>query len=253
MEKWNSNNMLKIQNLKKYFGGVKAVEDCSFKIDEKMITALIGPNGAGKSTVFNLISGVIKTDSGKIKFLDKNITNKSPEEISNFGISRLFQQEHLFDNMTVEDNLFLAIDNQDTKFWKSFFNSNNINKDKEKIINDMLKIIDMKKFSNKLGRDLSYGQKRLIELVRTILNPHQFLILDEPVAGVNPKLRKLISDVLLDLKRKGETILLIEHDMNFTLSIADRIIVMDEGKVIAEGKPNQIKNNPKVLAAYLGE
>jgi branched-chain amino acid transport system ATP-binding protein len=117
----------------------------------------------------------------------------------------------------------------------------------------MLKIIDMKKFSNKLGRDLSYGQKRLIELVRTILNPHQFLILDEPVAGVNPKLRKLISDVLLDLKRKGETILLIEHDMNFTLSIADRIIVMDEGKVIAEGKPNQIKNNPKVLAAYLGE
>ena len=111
----------------------------------------------------------------------------------------------------------------------------------------------MTKFKNKLARDLSYGQKRLVEIGRAILSPHTFLMLDEPVAGVNPKLRQKISKILLALKKQGETILLIEHDMNFTFGLADWVIVMDEGKVIAQGKPAEIKNNSKVLEAYLGE
>jgi ABC-type branched-subunit amino acid transport system ATPase component len=245
--------MLKISNLKKYFGGVKAVDNCSFKVKKNTITALIGPNGAGKSTVFNLISGVIKSDSGKIIFNNKNIINKSPEKISNIGISRLFQQTKLFNNLTVKDNLLLAIDNEDTKFWSSFISSNKISEDKEKEIKEILELVGMEKFINKLTRDLSYGQKRLIELARTILNPHTFLMLDEPVAGVNPKLRQKIIKILLKLKKQGETILLIEHDMNFTLKVSDWVVVMDEGKVIAEDKPSKIKNNPKVLEAYLGE
>ncbi len=243
--------MLKIQNLKKYFGGVKAVDSCSFGIKENNITALIGPNGAGKSTVFNLISGIIKADSGKIVFNSKNIINKSPERISNLGISRLFQQTKLFNNLTIKDNLLLAIDNNDTKFWYSFFSLDN-NENNIKIKN-ILELVGMEKFENKLARDLSYGQKRLIELARTILNPHTFLMLDEPVAGVNPKLRKIIINILKKLKQQGETILLIEHDMDFTLKVSDWVIVMDEGKVIAEDKPNKIKNNKKVLEAYLGE
>ena len=116
----------------------------------------------------------------------------------------------------------------------------------------MLKSVELEKFENKLARDLSYGQKRLIEIIRTILNPHSFLMLDEPVAGVNPKLRKKIAEILLNLKGKDETILLIEHDMNFTLNIADKVVVMEKGKVIAQGKPDEIRNNPKVLDAYLG-
>jgi len=245
--------MLKIQNLSKHFGGVNAVDNCSFDIKENSITALIGPNGSGKSTVFNLISRVLKEDSGKIVYDKKDITVLSPEQVSNAGVSRLFQKSQLFDNLTIKENLLLAIDNEDTKFWKNLLGNNKTTKKKEDIVHAILKSIEMEHFSNKLGRELSFGQKRLVEIARTILNPHKLLMLDEPVAGVNPKLRKKISEILFDLKKKGSTILLIEHDMNFALNIADEVIVMDEGKVIAKGTPNQIKNNKKVLEAYLGD
>jgi len=245
--------MMKIKKLTKHFGGIKAVNDCSFIVKKNTITALIGPNGAGKSTVFNLISGIIKENSGQIIFNGKDITHLSPEKVSNSGISRLFQQTRLFNNLTVRENLLLALDNEDTKFWKILFGRNKITKEKKEKIKEMLKLIEMGKFENELTRNLSYGQKRLIELIRTILNPHQFLILDEPVAGVNPKLRKNINKILINLKNQGETILLIEHDMNFTLNIADVIIVLEKGKVIAEGTPKDIRINPKVLEIYLGE
>ncbi len=200
-----------------------------------------------------MISGIIRADSGKITFDNKNITNLRPVKISNLGISRLFQQSNLFNNLIVKENLLLALDNEDTKFWKNLFGLNKITQEKETRVREMLKLIGMERFENTITRDLSYGQKRLIELIRTILNPHKFLMLDEPVAGVNPKLREEIAEVLLKLKEKGETILLIEHDMNFTLSIADEVIVMEKGMVIVEGTPEEIKNSPEVLEAYLGE
>jgi branched-chain amino acid transport system ATP-binding protein/neutral amino acid transport system ATP-binding protein len=245
--------MLKCLELRKYFGGVRAVDDCSFEVKKGTITALIGPNGAGKTTIFNIISGIIKPDSGKIFFNGKDITNLNPEQISNSGISRLFQQSKLFNNLTVRENLLLAFDNEDTKFWKNLLGKNRITKEKEEKIKEILKMVKMEEFENNLARNLSYGQKRLLELARTILNPHILLMLDEPVSGVNPALRNEIADILKKLKENGETIFLIEHDMNFTLKISDEVIVMDEGKVIAEGRPEEIKNNPKVLEAYLGE
>lgn len=255
--------MLKIQNIYKSFGGVKAVESCSFEVRPSLITALIGPNGAGKSTVFNLISGIIKLDAGKIFFDGKDITRKSPETISNMGMSRLFQKSRLFNNLTVKENLLLAIDNEDTKFWKNLVGRNEITKEKEGKIKEILKLVEMENFENHIARDLSFGQKRLVEIARAILNPHTFLMLDEPVAGVNPKLREVIAKILLELMGGGpvfakvsagkETILLIEHDMHFTFSVADWVIVMQEGKVLVEGVPADIKNNPKVLEAYLGE
>jgi len=245
--------MLKVQNLKKHFGGVKAVDGCSFEVKRGTITALIGPNGSGKTTVFNLISGILREDSGKVLLNDIDITHFSPEAVSNVGISRLFQQSRLFNNLTVKENLLLALDNEDTKFWKNLVGFNKITKEKEEKIKEMLKLVRMERLENKLARELSYGQKRLIELIRTILNPHKLLMLDEPVAGVNPKLRIEIAKILTMLKNQGDTILLIEHDMDFALGLADVVIVMDEGKVIAKGKPQEIKNNPKVLEAYLGE
>lgn len=249
--------MLKIKNLKKYFGGIRAVDDCSFEVEEGKITALIGPNGSGKTTVFNLISGILRPDSGKILFKPEkewiDITHKSIEFISNLGISRLFQQIQLFNNLTVKENLLLAFDNNDTKFLKNLFGFNKITKEKEEKIKEILKFVNMERFENSLAKNLSYGQRKLIELSRAILKPHKFLMLDEPVAGVNPFLREKITEILLLLKEKGETILLIEHDMNFTLKISDWVIVMEKGNVIAEGTPKEIKNNPKVLEAYLGE
>lgn len=245
--------MLKVQNIYKSFGGVKAVTGCSFGVKPNLITALIGPNGAGKSTVFNLISGIIKPDEGKIVFNEKDITKKSPEAISNLGMSRLFQKSRLFNNLTVKDNLLLAIDNEDTKFLKNLLGKNKITKEKEGSIKQILKLVEMESFENYTARDLSFGQKRLVELARAILNPHTFLMLDEPVAGVNPKLREVIANILLELKAKQENILLIEHDMHFTFSVADWVVVMQEGRVLVEGKPDEIKNNPKVLEAYLGE
>lgn len=245
--------MLKIKNLSKRFGGVKAVNNCSFEIKKGKISALIGPNGSGKSTIFNLVSGVLKVDSGKIIFDGKEITNQPIEKISNLGISRIFQKSRLFGNLTIKENMLLALDNEDEKFWKSFFGLNKTTRKKEEKIKEMLKLVKMHEHERKHARNLSYGQKRLVEIARAIINPHKLLMLDEPVAGVTPILRKELSEALLRLKKQGETIFIIEHDMNFVLNLADEVIVMDEGKVIARGKPSEIKNNKKVLEAYLGD
>jgi branched-chain amino acid transport system ATP-binding protein len=242
--------MLKISNLKKHFGGVRAVDGCSFSLSAGRITGLIGPNGAGKSTVFNLISGILKPDQGEILFKKENIAGQKVEHISRLGISRLFQQSRLFGNLSVKENLLLALDTQDEKFWHNFF-SHQKNSNFDQQIDDILEKVEMKQYRDKLARDLSFGQKRLVEIARAILNPHNLLMLDEPVAGVNPKLRQTITELLFDLKRQGETILLIEHDMNFTFGVSDEIIVMDEGRVIAQGTPEKVRNNKQVLEAYL--
>lgn len=244
-------DILKIDNLSKHFGGIKAVEGCSFEVEHGQITALIGPNGSGKTTVFNLVSGLLKPNGGQIFLEGKKITHLAPAVISNLGISRVFQQSRLFSNLTVIDNLLLAFDNEDQRFWASFLGLTKNEADKRKIINDYLALVHLERVANSQAKELSFGQRRLVEILRALINPHTLLILDEPVAGVTPELRSKISDFLLELKAKGETILLIEHDMNFTLKISDRVVVMDAGQVIAEGTPAEIKNNPQVLEAYL--
>lgn len=244
--------MLKIHNLKKHFDGVKAVDGCSFKIDKGKITSLIGPNGSGKSTVFNCISGKVRANYGEIIFADKNITGFSVDKISNLGISSVSQRSQLFKNLTVKENLLLAIDQEDQKFWKNIFGLNNISIQKENRIKEVLNKMELSVITDELCANLSFGQKRLVELVRSILNPNKLLILDEPIAGVNQKIKNRIFSMLKDLKNQGHSIFLIEHDMPFTLAISDYIIVMDEGKIITKGSSNEIKNNKEVLDIYLG-
>lgn len=244
--------MLKIQNLSKHFSGVKAVDNCSFEVEIGKITALIGPNGSGKSTIFKLISGVLKSDQGQIIFNGKKITNFPVNIISNLGISRIFQESQLFNNITVKDNLLLAFDNEDVKFWKNFFGLNKVTREKEKTVEEMLKFINMYGYEQKLLRELSYGQKRLIEIARALINPHFILMLDEPAAGVAPSLNKKITHLLLDLKKKKETIFIIDHDMDFVSEIADNVIIIDGGKIIAKGGIEKIKKDKRVSGVYFG-
>ena len=155
--------MLQAKSLKKHFGGVKAVDGCTFSVQEGKITALIGPNGAGKSTVFNLISGILKADSGKILFQSKEITNQKPHKISNLGISRMFQQSRLFGNLTVDENLQLAVSNDDTNLLKNIVSPGKvISKENQKRMQEALEMVGMGSFKEKFARDLSYGQKRLV-------------------------------------------------------------------------------------------
>lgn len=244
--------MLSINHLTKHFGGVKAVEDCTFGIDEGRITALIGPNGAGKTTVFNLVSGVFLTDDGSILFHGKDITHLPIYQRSRLGLSRTFQLSRLFRNLSIEDNLLLALREHDDNFFQMFWHGTQGDQQEKQRIREMMDFVGLQKNSETLITDLSYGQQKLFDLCRALLNPHKFLMLDEPVAGVHPDLRGQLKRILLSLKAQGKTILLIEHDMDFVRAVADHIIVMDQGRVLIHGEPTAVLMDRSVLEAYLG-
>ncbi len=165
----------------------------------------------------------------------------------------MFQQPRLFSNLTVKENLLLALSSEDQKFWKSFLGLQSDSKSDEEKVIEALKLVGMDHFKDKIASEMSFGQKRLVELARAIIKPHKLLMLDEPVGGVTPPTRNKIAEILGQIRSNDGTVFLIEHDMNFVLNLADEVIVLDEGKVIAKGKPSQIKKNKKVLEAYLGE
>ncbi len=227
--------MISVQKLDKHFGGVYAVHNCTFTVKENTITSIIGPNGAGKTTLFNLVCGISKPDGGRILLKGKDITGLPTHMIARLGISRTFQQARLFKNMSVKDNLLIA------------------RPAKEEELKEVLKKVHFPLDMNVRGSDLSYGQMRLVEIARALLKPHKLLMLDEPTAGVNPKVRQELKKILLDLKKDGDTIVLIEHDMEFVMSISDEVIVMTEGSVLTRGTPKQVQADKRVLEAYLGK
>tara|TARA_Y100000310_G_C20699925_1_gene828775 strand:+ start:1028 stop:1753 length:726 start_codon:yes stop_codon:yes gene_type:complete len=241
--------MMLIKNVFKRFGGVKALQGCSLEIEKGKITALIGPNGSGKSTLFNAISALITKDRGKIELEGEDISRMVGYKIAKKGISRTFQEVRLFKHLTIRDHLQIAI-SDDESLIKSFLVFDGIS---DKRIQEVLDRVHLDKPLGTFVTDLSYGQRKLLDLAIAIAKPHTLLMLDEPVAGVNPRLRKVIKEVLVRLSKEGETLLIIEHDMNFVMDLADVVYVLDEGRVIAHGKPKTIQKNKKVLDAYLGE
>ncbi len=244
--------MLKVKNLTKHFGGVKAVNDCSFSIEPNLITALVGPNGAGKTTLFNLVSGFYSQDEGLVFFKDKEITKMPIWQRARLGISRTFQLSRLFKNLSIEENLLLALREDDDEFFKMFAQGTKLDAEEKKKIHEIMDFVGLDKDPQTIVTELSYGQQKLFDLSRALLNPHTFLMLDEPVAGINPVLREQFKELLRELKQKGETILVIEHDMDFVRAVADHVVVMDQGVVIAQGAPEEVLSNEKVLEAYLG-
>ena len=251
-----SNKYLEVTNLKKSFGGIKAVDVESLNLNRNELTSIIGPNGAGKTTFFDLISGFQTSDEGKVYLNNKNITKSQPYAIARLGMIRTFQLTKVFDRMTVLENMmFSASTVNNDSFLKSLAKLPS-QKTTEKKIRDksfeIMKELNIDHMANSYAREMSGGQKKLLELGRSIINNPSVLLLDEPLAGVNPKLAEEILQIIVNLAEKGISILMVEHNIEAVMKISERVIVLAEGKVIADSTPENIRTDEKVIEAYLG-
>jgi len=248
--------MLKVENVHKSFGGILALNGVTFSVEPNSITGLIGPNGSGKSTLFNVISGFYNKDRGEIYFKGKKIEGIEPYRIAMLGVGRTFQISEVPEKMTVLENLLLAPKSQIGEgIFNVFLHPLKIKRENEKLLKDayeILELVQLYDLRNEYAGNLSGGQKKLLSLGRILMSDPILLLLDEPTAGVNPT---LIRDLIVAIKNlraeKGQTILLVEHNMKVISEICDRVIVLDFGKKIAEGTPEEIQKNEKVLEAYL--
>ncbi len=251
-----SNKYLEVTNLKKSFGGIKAVDVESLNLNRNELTSIIGPNGAGKTTFFDLISGFQDSDEGKVYLNNKNISKSQPYVIARLGMIRTFQLTKVFDRMTVLENMmFSASTVNNDSFLKSLAKLPS-QKTTEKKIRDksfeIMKELNIDHMANSYAREMSGGQKKLLELGRSIINNPSILLLDEPLAGVNPKLAEEILQIIVNLAGKGISILMVEHNIEAVMKISERVIVLAEGKVIADSTPENIRTDEKVIEAYLG-
>jgi branched-chain amino acid transport system ATP-binding protein len=253
----SDSNILQIDNLSKYFGGLAAVSNCSIKIKKGSITGVIGPNGSGKTTLFNLIAGNLKTSKGTVLFNNEDITNVPSYELFSKGLLRTFQIAHEFTNLTVLENLMMVPGSQSGEnLVNALLKPGLVKKEEEQVRRKAYEVIDflnLKHLANELAGNLSGGQKKLLELGRTMMVDAKIVLLDEVGAGVNRTLLKDIGTAILRLnKEKSYTFCMIEHDMDFINRMCDPVIVMSEGSVLFEGTPNEVKKNEKVIESYLG-
>ena len=252
-----NNNILTIENLSKSFDGIQAVNNCTFNVSNGSITGLIGPNGAGKTTVFNLITGFLPPDNGTVSFQENRIDKNPTHNIFKKGLVRTFQIPRELKKMTVLENLLVVPKDQiGEHIWSTIFSFRKIQKQEEININkarDILEFIRLNHLSNEYAGNLSTGQKKLLELARTLMSDPSLVLLDEPVAGVNPT---LVNDLMDNIRRSNEelgiTFLIIEHNMNFIMNLCNPIIVLSNGAKIAEGTAEEIKSDQSVVNAYLG-
>jgi len=249
--------MLEIKNINKNFGGLRAVNNASMKIEKGSVTGLIGPNGAGKTTLFNTIAGVYSPDEGEIFLENQNITGLKPHNLFSKGILRTFQIAQEFSTLTVLENLMMVPPNQyGENLIYAWFRNNDVKKQEEEIrikAIEVIEFLNLNHLTQELAGNLSGGQKKLLELGRTMMVDSKLVLLDEVGAGVNRTLLNDISDAILRLnKEKNYTFFVIEHDMDLIEKICDPVIVMAEGSVLFEGKFDEVKSNEEVIEAYLG-
>ena len=251
-------SLLKTTDLGISFGGLRAVDNVNIEIKEGELVGLIGPNGAGKTTIFNLLTGVYKPTDGDISINQISINKKTTPQIVALGVARTFQNIRLFKELTVLDNVKLAL-NSSMKYntFEAIFRLPSFWKEEKEITDkalDLLDIFDMAEMANITAGNLSYGQQRKLEIARALATNPKLLLLDEPAAGMNPNETKELMNTISFIRNKFKiAILLIEHDMDLVMGICERLYVLNFGRIIASGLPDEIQNNKEVIAAYLGE
>lgn len=249
--------LLDVKNLTKNFGGLTAVGDVTLELNEGELVGLIGPNGAGKTTLFNLLTGVYEPSEGSVTLDGHLLNGKAPYKIASLGLSRTFQNIRLFKDLTVLENVLIAFGNHHKALvFASFFRLPAFYKNeaelREKALK-LLKIFDLDDEAETLAKNLAYGQQRRLEIVRALATEPKILFLDEPAAGMNPQETAELTELIRRIKNEFQiTIMLIEHDMSLVMEVTERIYVLEYGRLIAHGTPDEIKNDKRVIEAYLG-
>jgi neutral amino acid transport system ATP-binding protein len=257
-EEGNGATLLEVADVVKRFGGIRAVNGATMNIGEGRITALIGPNGAGKTTLFNVLTGFYKGDRGSVRLRGEEILGDAPYEIARKGMVRTFQITKALAAMPVIDNMMLAAREQPGESLRNvFFRPRSVKAREDQVRKqamELLGLFNLRDLADGYAGTLSGGQRKLLELARALMAEPTLLLLDEPMAGINPTLGRRLLDHMQNLRREmGVTILFIEHDMEVVMNHSDRVVVMAEGRVIAEGEPHEVRKDKRVIDAYLGE
>ncbi len=242
-------SLLEVQNVSKAFGGIQALNSCSLKVEEGSISGLIGPNGSGKTTLFNVITGYEKVDTGAIQYSSHRITNVKPDQVFRLGIGRTFQLTRIFPRLTVMENMHVAAQREGIKDLLSRWSSTH----EQKRARELLEFVGLTKLKDMPAANLSYGQKKLLEFAFVLIAEPKVILLDEPAGGINPTLINQLAERIRTLNIQGVTFLVVEHNMEFVMGLCEKITVMHRGTTIAEGTPQEVRSNPAVLEAYLGD
>ncbi len=242
--------LLEVEGVRKSFGGLQALDACTLEVEQGTIAGLIGPNGSGKTTLFNVVTGYERADAGDVRFGGEPITNARPERVFKLGVGRTFQLTRIFPRLTVLENMLVAT--QRHEGWtRSVVRRAGSTAEKRRAL-ELLDFVGIVRLATDPAGSLSYGQRKLLELAYILVADPAVLLLDEPAGGVNPTLIEHIADRIRELNREGKTFLVVEHNMEFVMGLCDRVTVLHQGRTLVSGTPEQVRNDPAVLDAYLG-